>query len=88
MTMKSERYERVITAANGGVPDRVPWGIWAHYPAITWLKYYSWELANRNWEQQVARSALQPQLRARDRERSQNGWAQVNISQADSQRQG
>lgn len=53
MAMKSERYERVITAANGGVPDRVPWSIWAHYPAILWLKYYSWELANRNGEHQA-----------------------------------
>lgn len=51
--MNSDRYERVITAANLGEPDRVPWSVWAHYPAIPWLKYYSWELANRNGEHQA-----------------------------------
>ncbi|MBD3171511.1 hypothetical protein GF326_03465 [Candidatus Bathyarchaeota archaeon] len=49
----NDRYERVITAANNGVPDRVPWSVWAHYPAIPWLKHYSWELANRNGEHQA-----------------------------------
>lgn len=53
MAMDSDRYERVVTAANLGVPDRVPWSVWAHYPAIPWLKYYSWELANRNGEHQA-----------------------------------
>jgi len=51
--MESDRYERVITAANLGVPDRVPWSVWAHYPAIPWLKHYSWELANRNGKHQA-----------------------------------
>jgi len=51
--MNQDRYERVITAANNGTPDRVPWSVWAHYPAIPWLKYYSWELANRNGEHQA-----------------------------------
>lgn len=49
----NDRYERVITAANNGVPDMVPWSVWAHYPAIPWLKHYSWELANRNGEHQA-----------------------------------
>lgn len=49
----NDRYERVITAANNGIPDRVPWSVWAHYPAIPWLKHYSWELANRNGEHQA-----------------------------------
>ena len=53
MSMNQDRYERVITAANNGTPDRVPWSVWAHYPAIPWLKYYSWELANRNGEHQA-----------------------------------
>ena len=62
--MDSDRYERVVTAANLGVPDRVPWSVWAHYPAIPWLKHYSWELANRNGEHQAkAHMAL---LRALD----------------------
>jgi uroporphyrinogen-III decarboxylase len=51
--MKSEQYQRVIAASNLQVPDRVPWSIWAHYPAIPWLKHYSWELANRNGEHQA-----------------------------------
>jgi hypothetical protein len=51
--MNSDRYERVITAANLSQPDRVPWSVWAHYPAIPWLKHYSWELANRNGEHQA-----------------------------------
>lgn len=51
--MESDHYQRVLAAANLEVPDRVPWSIWAHYPAIPWLKYYSWELANRNGEHQA-----------------------------------
>lgn len=33
------------------VPDRVPWAIWGHFPACDWLKYYSWEKANRDGEE-------------------------------------
>jgi len=33
------------------VPDRVPWSIWGHFPAVNWLDYYSWELAQRNGEE-------------------------------------
>jgi uroporphyrinogen-III decarboxylase len=51
--MESEQYQRVLAAANLEVPDRIPWSIWAHYPAIPWLKHYSWELANRNGEHQA-----------------------------------
>jgi uroporphyrinogen decarboxylase len=32
-------------------PDRVPWSIWGHFPAVNWLDYYSWELAQRNGEE-------------------------------------
>jgi uroporphyrinogen decarboxylase len=46
--MKSERYERVMAAMNREVPDRVPWAVWAHAPAIRFLKYYSWEKAHRD----------------------------------------
>lgn len=33
------------------VPDRVPWSIWGHFPAVDWLDYYSWALAQRNGEE-------------------------------------
>ncbi len=33
------------------VPDRVPWAIWGHFPAVRWLNGYSWEKANRNGEE-------------------------------------
>jgi uroporphyrinogen decarboxylase len=49
----TERHERVRAAINGEVPDRVPWSVWAHFPAIPWLRFYSWELANRNGEHQA-----------------------------------
>lgn len=32
-------------------PDRVPWSIWGHFPAVNWLDYYSWELAQRSGEE-------------------------------------
>ncbi|HDJ21776.1 MAG TPA: hypothetical protein ENF19_01060 [Candidatus Bathyarchaeota archaeon] len=49
--MESERFERVLTVAQRGQPDRVPWAIWGHFPAVDWLNYYSWELAQRNGEE-------------------------------------
>jgi hypothetical protein len=49
--MESDRYERVITVMNRGIPDRVPWAIWGHFPAIKWLKRYSWEKADRDGEE-------------------------------------
>lgn len=33
------------------IPDRVPWAIWGHFPAVNWLDHYSWELATRNGEE-------------------------------------
>ena len=49
--MDSERYERVMAVAQREQPDRIPWSIWGHYPAVNWLPYYSWELAQRNGEE-------------------------------------
>lgn len=49
--MVSDRLERVISVMNREVPDRVPWAIWGHFPAIPWLKRYSWEKANRDGEE-------------------------------------
>jgi uroporphyrinogen decarboxylase len=46
--MTSERYERVLTAIRRQEPDRVPWALWGHFPAVPFLKYYSWEKANRD----------------------------------------
>jgi uroporphyrinogen decarboxylase len=40
-----------MTVIQRGVPDRVPWSIWGHFPAVNWLDYYSWELAQRNGEE-------------------------------------
>ena len=62
--MMSERYERIITVMQRGVPDRVPWALWGHFPAVPFLKYYSWEKANRDGEESArAHMAL---LRALD----------------------
>jgi uroporphyrinogen decarboxylase len=33
------------------IPDRVPWSIWGHFPAVDWLDYYSWEKANRDGQE-------------------------------------
>lgn len=49
--INSDRYERVITVLNRKVPDRVPWSIWGHFPAVKWLNRYSWEKANRDGEE-------------------------------------
>lgn len=49
--MKSERHERVLAAINLKVPDRVPWALWGHFPAMSFLKHYSWEKANRDGEE-------------------------------------
>jgi len=49
--MTSERYERVMTSLQREVPDRIPWALWGHFPAVPFLKYYSWEKANRNGEE-------------------------------------
>lgn len=51
--MCTERHDRVNAVMQLKVPDKVPWAVWAHFPAIPWLKYYSWELANRNGEHQA-----------------------------------
>ena len=48
--MDSDRYERVMAVMRREVPDRVPWSIWGHFPALNWLDYYSWELSTRNGE--------------------------------------
>ncbi|MBL7079141.1 hypothetical protein ISS39_02330 [Candidatus Bathyarchaeota archaeon] len=47
----SDRYERVMAAMRRDVPDRVPWALWGHFPAVPFLKYYSWEKANRDGEE-------------------------------------
>ncbi|MGD2200366.1 MAG: uroporphyrinogen decarboxylase family protein [Candidatus Bathyarchaeota archaeon] len=47
----SDRYERVMAAMRREVPDRVPWALWGHFPAVPFLKYYSWEKANRDGEE-------------------------------------
>jgi len=49
--MESERYERVIAAINRRIPDKVPWGLWGHFPSLPFLRYYSWEKANRDGEE-------------------------------------
>ena len=36
---------------NNQVPDRVPWSLWGHFPAAPFLRYYSWEKANRDGEE-------------------------------------
>jgi uroporphyrinogen decarboxylase len=40
-----------MTVMQRGVPDRVPWALWGHFPAVPFLKYYSWEKANRDGEE-------------------------------------
>jgi len=49
--MESERYDRVMTALHRKVPDRVPWALWGHFAALPFLKYHSWEKANRDGEE-------------------------------------
>jgi uroporphyrinogen decarboxylase len=49
--MESERLERVQTVMKRGTPDRVPWAIWGHFPAIRWLNGYSWEKSTRDGEE-------------------------------------
>jgi len=49
--MSSERYERVMAAVHRRVPDRVPWGLWGHVPALPFLRYYSWEKSTRDGEE-------------------------------------
>jgi uroporphyrinogen decarboxylase len=36
------------------VPDRVPWAIWGHFPAVDWLGRYSWEKSTRDGEESAA----------------------------------
>jgi uroporphyrinogen decarboxylase len=62
--MDSNRYERAMAAMRREVPDRVPWALWGHFPAVPFLKHYSWEKANRDGEESArAHMAL---LRALD----------------------
>ncbi len=49
--MTSDRYDRVLTASRRKQPDRVPWALWGHFPAVPFLQYYSWEKANRDGEE-------------------------------------
>ena len=49
--MESDRFERVMAVMRREEPDRVPWSVWGHYPAVDWLGYYSWELSQRNGEE-------------------------------------
>ena len=48
--MESERFERVMAVMHREVPDRVPWAIWGHFPAVDWLGRYSWEKSTRDGE--------------------------------------
>ena len=38
-------------AVHRKVPDRVPWALWGHFPAVRFLRYFSWEKANRDGEE-------------------------------------
>jgi len=49
--MDYDRYERVMAAMHREVPDRVPWALWGHFPAVPFLNHYSWEKANRDGEE-------------------------------------
>jgi uroporphyrinogen decarboxylase len=40
-----------MAALDRGIPDRVPWGLWGHFPAVDWLERYSWEKATRDGEE-------------------------------------
>jgi len=55
--MESDRYNRVMAAVRREVPDRVPWAIWGHIPALPWVPGYSWEKASRDGEE-LAKSHL------------------------------
>jgi len=55
--MESERFERVMAAIRREEPDRVPWSVWGHFPALPFLRYYSWEKAHRDGEE-AARAHL------------------------------
>jgi uroporphyrinogen decarboxylase len=55
--MESDRYNRVMAAVRREVPDRVPWAVWGHIPALPWVPGYSWEKATRDGEE-LARSHL------------------------------
>jgi len=46
--MKSERFERVMAAIQREVPDKLPWALWGHFPALPFLEVYSWEKSNRD----------------------------------------
>ena len=46
-----------MAAVHLEVPDRVPWGLYGHFPCLPFLKYYSWEKANRDGEE-LARAHL------------------------------
>ena len=40
-----------MAAIRREVPDRIPWGLWGHFPSLPFLRYYSWEKANRDGEE-------------------------------------
>jgi uroporphyrinogen decarboxylase len=52
--MRSDRFERVLAVMRREVPDRVPWAIWGHFPAVDWLGRYSWEKSTRDGEESAA----------------------------------
>ena len=52
--MRSDRFERVMAVMRREVPDRVPWAIWGHFPAVDWLGRYSWEKSTRDGEESAA----------------------------------
>ncbi len=61
--MESDRYERVMAVMRREVPDRVPWAIWGHFPAVNWLGRYSWEKSTRDGEESaMAHMALLREL--------------------------
>jgi len=55
--LRSDRFARVLAAVNREIPDKVPWWLWTHFPALPWLRYYSWEKSTRDGEE-LARAHL------------------------------
>src|SRR6266571_4729917 len=43
----SDKHGRVMAVMQHNVPDRVPWGMWGHFPAMPFLGY-SWEKASKD----------------------------------------
>jgi len=46
-----------MAAVRREIPDKVPWWLWCHCPALPWLRHYSWEKSTRDGEE-LARAHL------------------------------